>query len=379
MAPGKAPDEAALAALAQAWLPTDDPAARTRIAGFLGGVGAAGLDPGAALRDALRRWFGARRAGVALPGADDAEPRPAQEDADARGMALRPLAGLRAPTLWPQRPKRRPDELFSSWLRRSAVAAGVPPRVFAQEALGAAHLDADRFVPAPVLHRLALASGHAVDDLVAGTLLPPPPGRAPAAATAGGLVEDAALAHGGLLLGGAGGRARGRAHLQFCPLCLAESPCPAFRRGWRFAHEVACLRHRVRLHAGCPGCGAIVEPLRQASTAAQPDCPRCGRALADAPAVRRAVVAARQRAMVAWLGVLSARGERDALGAALDRLGDALRAAGPGVEARERACAALPFPPAVWRRSGRNRGRGRARRRRRRVSLGARSSPLGGP
>lgn len=255
----------------------------------------------------------------------------------------------------------------------------MPPRVFARDALGAARLDADRFVPAPALRRLALASGHAVDDLAAGTLVPTAPGRtSAAAATADGLVEDAALAHGGLLLlSGAGRRAVGTALLQFCPLCLAESPCPAFRRGWRFGHEVACLRHRVRLHDGCPGCGAIVEPLRQASTAAQPDCPRCGRALADAPAVRRPAVAARQKALVSWLGSLSAQGEAEALGIALERLGDALRAAGPGVEARERACAALPFPPPGWRRSGRMRLRGR---RRRPASLCARSlPPPGGP
>lgn len=293
-----------------------------------------GLDPAAAMRDTLGRWFGAA-AGVALPAMDGAEPQSGQAGDDPATMPLLPLAGLRPPTLWPQRPRRHPDELFSSWLRRVAIAAGVPPRGFAGEVLGPGHADPDRTVSALALRRLALASGHAPDELAAGTLWPHA-----RAGTRRGMIEDAALAQGGLLLPGQrpGRRAAG---VQFCPLCLGDQACPPFRRGWRFGYEVACSRHGCLLHDRCPGCGAAVLPLQQRELDPQPGCPACGLVLREARPVRAIGSAVRQRALLAGLHRLVADGDPDRLTEALARLAAALAGAGTTVRARAAALAAL--------------------------------------
>ncbi len=84
-------------------------------------------------------------------------------------VGLEPLSLLRRPTLWPQRPRLLPGELFSSRLWRTAVAAGVEPRRFALHVLGARCADVDRGVPDAVLHRLAPATGQRVETLASST------------------------------------------------------------------------------------------------------------------------------------------------------------------------------------------------------------------
>jgi len=331
--PRPAPGDAEAAALAAAWLPTDDPDVRTRLAALFCRLAGLGLDPAAAMRDALGRWFGGA-AGAALPAMGEAEPQPGQAGEDPATMPLLPLAGLRPPTLWPQRPRRQPDELFSSWLRRTAIAAGVPPRGFAREVLGSGQADPDRTVSALTLRRLALASGHAPDDLAAGTLWPHAH-----AGTQRGMIEDAALAHGGLLLDHRPGRRA--AGVQFCPLCLGAQACPPFRRGWRFGYEVACPDHACLLHDRCPRCGAAVLPLQQRGTDPQPGCPACGLALREARPVRAICCAARQRALLAGLHRLVVTGDPDRLAEALARLAAALAGAGTAVRGRAAALAAL--------------------------------------
>lgn len=329
-----APGDAEAAALAAAWLPTDDPDARTQLAALFCRLARLGLDPAATMRDALGRWFGGA-AGTALPTVAEAEPQPGQAGEDPATMPLLPLAGLRPPTLWPQRPRRQPDELFSSWLRRTAIAAGVPPRGFAREVLGSGQVDPDRTVSALTLRRLALASGHAPDDLAAGTLWPHAH-----AGTGRGMIEDAALAHGGLLLldQRPGRRAAG---VQFCPLCLGAQACPPFRRGWRFGYEVACPDHACLLHDRCPRCGAAVLPLQPRSTDPQPGCPACGLVLCEARPVRAIGSAARQRALLARLQRLVVDGDPDRLDEAMARLAATLADAGTAVRARAAALAAL--------------------------------------
>ena len=107
--------ERRLAVAAEAWLPAQDRDARTLILAFLREVEDAGADPVAELRDGMRRWFGARAAS-ALPA-----PRREEPQADGDTIALEPLSPARHPTMWPQRPKRLTDEIFSSWLWRTAV------------------------------------------------------------------------------------------------------------------------------------------------------------------------------------------------------------------------------------------------------------------
>jgi len=270
-----------LARDAATWLPTEDPQARRAIVGWLAMIAGTGVDPIAALREAIPRWFGTAARNL-LPGSFPAGvmsegEMPATQDT----LALEPLPPLRQPTLWPQRPKRFAGELFSGWLWRAAIAAGAPPARFARDAIGVCHGDPDVDVPEPALHRLALASGQSMAHLAAGTL-GISDDRIPVSRTEE--VQEALLRHGRPLLARQGRSGRTRAVLQYCPRCLAEGPEPYFRRGWRFAIEVVCVRHRCRLHDACWRCGALVAPLAQTFFSRQPVCAACGAVLAETAA-----------------------------------------------------------------------------------------------
>ena len=183
--------ERRLAAAAEAWLPAHDRDARALILAFLREVEAAGADAIAELRDGTRRWFGARAA-AALP-----VRRQKQMQAGSDTIALEPLPPARHPTMWPQRPKRRTNELFSSWLWRTAVAAGVPPRRFARDVLGTASDDIDRDVAPATLRRLAQLSGQTFEHLAGGILSET---VIVTQETPAGLAEDALLRDGRFLL-----------------------------------------------------------------------------------------------------------------------------------------------------------------------------------
>jgi hypothetical protein len=75
------------------------------------------------------------------------------------GVTVEPLSPLQRPCLWPQRPKRRDGELFSSWLWPTAVAAGLPPRQFVRDEVGENDDDIDRDIAPATLQRLAGLSG----------------------------------------------------------------------------------------------------------------------------------------------------------------------------------------------------------------------------
>lgn len=325
-----------LARDAAAWLPTDDPQTYHAIGAWLALIARTGVDPIVALREAIPRWFGTAkdllpalsRSGTMAEGG--LAPTPAT-------VALEPLPPLRRPTLWPQRPKRLPNELFSSWLWRASLAAGAPPARFAFDALGACHADADAEVPEPVLRKLALASGQSVAHLAAGTLNASLY-RAPV--TRADVVQEALLRHGHLLLTREGRGRRPRVALQYCPRCLAEDSQPNFRRGWRFAIEAICVWHRCRLHDACWRCGAPVDLLAPTSTSHRPACAACGAAFAEAR-IRGAPDAVRpQRGLLCLLYYAATSLET----AALDHLLDVLAShfpPGRRVAERERSLAGL--------------------------------------
>jgi len=132
-----------------------------------------------------------------------------------------------------------------------------------------------------VLCRLALASGQPVAYLAAGTLSAFGD-RVPVSCAE--VVQEALLRHACPLLARSGRSGRPRAVLQYCPRCLALGPEPYFPRGWRFAVEAVCVRHRCRLHDACWRCGAVVDPLAQKISSRQPVCATCGAVLAEAAA-----------------------------------------------------------------------------------------------
>jgi len=70
--------------------------------------------------------------------------------------------------------------------------------------------------------------------------------------------------------------------LQFCPPCLAEDTTPYFRRSWRLAWHVGCVRHGTLLTDHCGCCRAPVEPHRTlAGDVTLCRCPSCGHDLRE--------------------------------------------------------------------------------------------------
>ena len=182
----------------------------------------------AALGPQLQRW----PAPVAIRGEHT---RPA----DNAGLEAEPLAAQPVATLWPYRPKRQPDELFSSWLWRVARGIGAPPRRFAQDVLGAHLTDIDRTVSDTAIERLAFQSGQTREHLLRGTLRPD---VAADPADLRGRVQQRLLRHGDLVLNRLRrGRRGGIPVLQYCPVCLRRDRA-FLRRGWRFQPGGCLLR-----------------------------------------------------------------------------------------------------------------------------------------
>ena len=288
-----------LALAIDAWLPTSNQAARHDILALLEQVASSGADPIAQLQDGVNRWFGARAA-AALP------PRTTRSTQQARAtLMLEPLYPLRRPTLWPQRPKRLPDELFSSWLWRAAIAANVPPRVFVKQVVGAELGDVDRTIGEIAVRRLAQVTGQTMGHLAAGLLQIMPAATYDAPST---LIENVVLADERYLLarGGTDRLGRPKPVLQYCPACLASDARPYFRRSWRLAHVVACSEHGCRLRDRCWQCDRPISLLSQRTTSPIPRCPFCDAVFGNATAVaspgRR-----RQAALQALLQYLAIR------------------------------------------------------------------------
>ncbi len=333
-------DMAHLAQAAQAWLPTDIPGTKQRILDLLAQVAATGANPILELRQGMSWWFGSD-APAMLPPMHLGSERSLVPGV----IALEPLAVLRPPTLWPQRPKRFPDELFTSWLWRASVAAAAPAAAFARDVLGTEYDDADREIAPPIVQRLAQLSGQNFDHLAAGTL----PARPQAAQdTIAGMAEDVMLRHEGLLVAQARPAASGRARplLQYCPRCVADDPRPYFRRRWRFAPVVACLAHRCLLQDGCWQCNAPIALLRQRVATEQPHCACCDAVLSHAPAIAARGVVPRQANLEAMLSYLAAQVP------AAQRLGHLDHLAGrfvPGMSLAIRATVVAKLLPATAR------------------------------
>jgi len=316
-------------------LPAQDRDARALILAFLREVEDAGADPIAELRDGTRRWFGARAAS-ALPA-----PRQVSAQADSDTIALEALSSARHPTMWPHRPKRLTDEIFSSWLWRTAVAAGVPPYRFALDVLGTNDDDIDRDVAPATLRRLAQLSGQTFEHLAGGILSEM---VIVTQETPAGLAENALLRDGRFLLsrGKTDRLGRPRPVLQYCPRCLETDARPHFRRGWRFAHAVVCVTHGCRLYDRCWACSGVITLLASRAVNARPRCPSCDARLCGAPLVDATRARPRQRALHAMLFYLVARIAPDERRLHLDTLSGCLsNSATTSIAQRERSLLGL--------------------------------------
>lgn len=171
---------------------------------------------------------------------------------------------------WPIPVALAPDELFSTWLIRTALAQGADPLSLTSSLWPQWRpltLDLDRGIDDERLQKLAVASGVSVAALNAASLLP--------IVRASGL-EPAARAgiwYWVLALGSRNRRRRGG--LQYCPVCLDTDHEPYFRLQWRLAWHTACIVHQLMLFDRCSCCHAPVEPHRLVAGMSITSCSTC--------------------------------------------------------------------------------------------------------
>lgn len=188
---------------------------------------------------------------------------------------------------WPLTPSILPDELFSSWLVRTAHAHGCEPRTLTSvvwPGTKAWAFDLDRLHPWANHEVLAAMTGLSALDILASTLWPiiqllhPNP-----------VVRRSGLLPWILPLG-----CRSRSHaggLLCCPRCILD-PLPYYRLQYRLAWHTACPRHRVLLIDRCPHCYSALQPGRMRAEHPLSRCHHCGRSLGSAcpePAIESAL------------------------------------------------------------------------------------------
>lgn len=174
-----------------------------------------------------------------------------------------------------------PDELLSSWLVRVALAQGCDPMHLTGSLWPrwrAWTVDLDRGLRADRLAMLAARSGLDASRLEAAMLHPL------LALVAPSVRSEQAMWPWVLAVGSRNRRRYGG--LQFCPSCLAEDMTPYFRRVWRLAWHVGCMRHDTLLADHCGRCRAPVEPHRvRAGDVTLCRCPSCGHDLRESTTV----------------------------------------------------------------------------------------------
>jgi TniQ len=190
----------------------------------------------------------------------------------------------------PAHPRLKPDELFSSWFVRTALANRMKVYRLVLNLLGDRYaefvnLDIDRSVNQLDIEALADATStpvQEIQDTQLHDLLC--------------LLNDTDNVVGNvpwLLPFGFRSRVHHQAGVQFCPICLKTDPQPYFRRSWRLAYSTECELHDILLEDRCPHCqGAINYFHIDTATLAHPfsqgldKCHRCGRRLSEAMPTR---------------------------------------------------------------------------------------------
>ncbi|RMH11368.1 MAG: hypothetical protein D6698_16465 [Gammaproteobacteria bacterium] len=168
------------------------------------------------------------------------------------------------------------DELLSSWLVRSALANGCDPLTLTGDlwpGWRAWTIDLDRGLPADKLKSLAKKCTTTTNKFESIFLRH-------AAARVVGAELPIRQCWPWILAIGARNRLRSGG-LQYCPICLKESPY--FRICWRFAWHTCCSTHHIRLHDSCPHCSISIEPHRlEAQNKSITVCPNCLSDLSEA-------------------------------------------------------------------------------------------------
>jgi len=150
--------------------------------------------------------------------------------------------------IWPVHPRRLPDELLSSWLIRIAQAQGIKLHTFTQRAFpnySVWNRDIDKTAPDGLLTILSQRTGRSLSEVYQSTLR----------SYEGYLFETLIPGNTKWILPvGVYHRTRKRNGLAICPLCLAESNTPYFRRLWRIGFTVVCTKHSAWMIDECPIC-----------------------------------------------------------------------------------------------------------------------------
>lgn len=191
----------------------------------------------------------------------------------AASYAWHPGTG-RVNSRWPVPVRMQPDELFSTWLVRAALAQGCDPLILTGNLWPKWRIwtvDSDRGVTLDRLIVLARVSGIDVDALKASSL------KEIALAVKTSPANAAVLPW--ILALGARNRQR-HGGLQYCAECFREDKSPFFRLQWRLAWHTSCEVHNVRLFDRCCHCFTPVEPHRlSAMQCIISICPSCGQDL----------------------------------------------------------------------------------------------------
>ena len=178
-------------------------------------------------------------------------------------------------SLWPYHPKPKPDELLSSWIRRTADGHGQLQYAFCHTVWPGRQIltrDIDLVADGVILTTMAEKTATSCDAAFSTTL----------AAYEGWLYERH-YPRGRtkwILRSGVRSRNWRNAGLQYCPVCLATDESPYFRRTWRLALWAACPIHSKVLLDRCTGCGTHVMPHRSPEMCL---CWNCGFDLRTAP------------------------------------------------------------------------------------------------
>jgi hypothetical protein len=155
----------------------------------------------------------------------------------------------------PAHPRLKPDELFSSWVVRTAIANQTRLYSLVRGILGESyhlfhHVDIDRGVTHSILEDFAKATSTPTIDIWRSTL-----------SHEAMHINDVHERNGHtlwLVPFGFVPRQRRQTGIQYCPICLKLDKQPYFRKSWRLAYYTECERHHVLMEDTCPHCQAPV-------------------------------------------------------------------------------------------------------------------------
>lgn len=194
---------------------------------------------------------------------------------------------MRTDNKWPGRPGLLPEESFSSWFARTAVANGLRPGELyriVQPGEDRNPRDLDRYADDHLIHRLADSTGIDVDHLRSATF-----------GHWEGRLFDHDYGDRKLAWLPPAGRVNGKRCFgqQACPMCLSGGQEPYLRKIWRLSFVTVCPLHGCLLLDRCQHCNEPFSVLRQTSKG-EITCWACGSDIArstpiDAPMDARGI------------------------------------------------------------------------------------------